>query len=186
MTRILMTGSRDWTNREIAREALLAGLTILDAPPAETTLIHGGAKGADLLLADIATRLKMPTEEHLAKWEEHSADCPPAHQGADKCKMAGHRRNAVMVATGADLCLAFPTHGYTLAPGASRTGTSRGTWSCAEKARAAGIPTIVVWGRWLYPFGDEGVRVLAAEAARKALTLGPAHQLSINDAWLPF
>lgn len=172
---------------EHPRAALDAALVAnRNASPAETTLIHGGAKGADLILADAAVQAGMSTEEHLTRWGEHGSDCPRAHQGASTCKMAGHRRNADMIAVGADLCLAFPTHSYELAPGTSRAGTSRGTWSCADKARAADIPTVVVWGRWLYAFGDAGAGLLTTEAHRKGFDLGPERRLSISEALVPF
>lgn len=32
-----------------------------NASPAEATLVHGGAKGADLILADVAGQMGMPT-----------------------------------------------------------------------------------------------------------------------------
>lgn len=91
-----------------------------------------------------------------------------------------------MIAAGADLCLAFPTHGFHLAPGEERTNTSRGTWDCAGKAKEAGIPTLVVWGRHLYPFGHPGMQLLRLDAEGKSIALGEAGQMPIIEAWLPF
>lgn len=184
--RILMTGSRDWSDQIAAHDALSAGLVLLDVPARSAVLVHGGAAGADLCLASVATSLGMQQEPHIPDWRQHSAACPEWDRPNTTCKLAGHRRNARMVAAGADLCLAFPTHGYHLAPGQDRARTSRGTWNCAEAAKVASIPTVVVWGRMLYPFGLEAAQLLAATAAAKSLQLGREGQLPILDAWLPF
>ena len=97
-----------------------------------------------------------------------------------------NRPNQEPVGSGADVCLAFPTHGLALAPGEDRKNTSRGTWDCATKSKDAGIPTLVVWGATLFPFGQPGADLLARDAARKGLTLGAAGQLPSLEAWLPF
>lgn len=184
--RVLMTGSRSWTDTQTALDALNASLALLGAAPAESTLVHGAAQGADLLLAGVATSIAMATEAHPAQWGVHTAACPEWDRGNRTCKLAGHRRNAEMIARGADLCLAFPTHGYHLAPGQSRANTSRGTWDCATKARDAGLRTLVVWGGALFPFGDAGAQLLNEDAQRKRVVLGESGQLRLIDAWLPF
>lgn len=184
--RVLMTGSRDWSDGVAAHDALSAGLALLGASPRASVLVRGGAAGADSCLAGAATTLGMQQEPHIPDWRAHGPECPEWDRRNTTCKLAGHRRNAIMVAAGADLCLAFPTHGYHLAPGEDRARTSRGTWNCAESAKVAGIPTVVVWGRALYPFGWEAAQLLAATAAAKSLQLGGEGQLPILDAWLPF
>ena len=186
MTRILVTGSRDWTDQEKSEDALNAALALLGSTARESVLVHGAAAGADGLLAAAAARIGMATEAHPADWNSHVASCPPSHSGQRVCKGAGHRRNAAMIAAGADACLAFPTHGYHLAPGEDRTRTSRGTWDCAEKAKDAGLPTLVVWGKEFYPFGQPALQLLTRAAQSKQLTLGSAGQLPIIEAWLPF
>jgi len=184
--RILMTGSRSWTDKQASTDALNAGLALLDATPVESRLVHGAAKGADLLLAQTATALGMAVEAHPAQWSVHTPACPDWDRRNQTCKLAGHRRNAEMIALGADVCLAFPTHGYHLAPGESRTNTSRGTWNCAEQAKNAGLATLVVWAGALYPFGEAGAQMLRRDAERKRLSLGSAGQMLLVDAWLPF
>jgi hypothetical protein len=184
--RILMTGSRDWTDQQKSEDALNAALVLVGASARESVLVHGNADGADRLLASTAARIGMAAEAHPADWNTHVANCPPSHAGQRGCKGAGHRRNAAMIAAGADVCLAFPTHGYHLAPGEDRNRTSRGTWDCAEKAKDAGLPTLVVWGKEFYPFGEPALQLLTREANRKGLTLGAAGQLPIIEAWLPF
>lgn len=184
--RILMTGSRSWTNVQFATDAINAGIALLGSHAKEATLVHGAAAGADTLCANVATGLGMATEAHPAAWGQHAADCPASHAGLRTCKKAGHRRNAEMIASGADVCLAFPTHGLHLAEGEDRANTSRGTWDCATKAKDAGIPTLVVWGATLFPFGHPGMELLRRDADRKRTTLGPQGQVAALEAWLPF
>lgn len=185
-SRILMTGSRSWTAVQFATDAINAGIALLDSHARESVLVHGAAAGADALCATVATGLGMATEAHPASWHEHGSDCPASHAGLRTCKKAGHRRNAEMIALGADVCLAFPTHGLHLAPGEDRKDTSRGTWDCATKAKDAGIPTLVVWGATLFPFGQAGLELLTRDAERKSRRLGAHGEVLALEAWLPF
>lgn len=184
MKRILMTGSRDWSDVQTSIDALNAGHALIGH--GDAVLCHGAARGADDLLRRVAEGLGIPTEAHPAQWNQHDANCPPSHQGQQTCRMAGHRRNGQMVGLGADVCLAFPTHGIQLAPGENPQNTSRGTWDCATKAKDAGIPTLIVWGALFFPFGDAGARLLQQDAERKGLTLGASMSMPIMEAWLPF
>lgn len=130
--RILVTGSRQWDDAD--RIALvLKG--VREQPHFSTAvLVHGGARGADLLAAkawaDMGGRLHL----YRAKWEQCARTCPPGHRkkraGASYCPTAGHRRNAAMVNDGADLCLAFTRNG------------SKGTAGCVSLAQRAGIPVL--------------------------------------------
>ena len=81
------------------------------------TLVHGGAKGLDTIAGQVAEQLGYVVEVHPADWSSG--------------KRAGIERNAKMVALGADYCFAFPLP------------QSIGTWDCAKRAKAAGIPTFV-------------------------------------------
>lgn len=184
--RVLITGSRSWTDKQTATDALNASLALLGASPSESVLVHGAAQGADLLLADAARGVGMAAEAHPAQWNIHTDTCPDWDRGNRTCKLAGHRRNAEMIALGADICLAFPTHGIHLAPGEDRKNTSRGTWDCASKAKDAGLATLVIWDGMLFPFGDAGAQLLSREAQQKGLVLGASGQLSLVDVWLPF
>jgi hypothetical protein len=110
--RVLVTGSRTWEDRE-AILFELAGLT-LQHPGA--VIVHGACpKGADTLAASCARDLGLAQEPHAAEWEKYG-------------KRAGFRRNAEMVALGADVCLAFIRDH---SPGATH---------CAGLAAKAGIP----------------------------------------------
>jgi YspA, cpYpsA-related SLOG family len=114
--RILITGGRSWSDREIIFYAILeASRGVLWK---DVTVVHGGAKGADTIASEIAQALGMKTEAHLADWQAYH-------------KAAGPLRNQKMVDLGADVCLAF------LQP------NSKGTANCIEKAKKAGIKTII-------------------------------------------
>lgn len=123
--RILVTGSRDWTDRAAIADAIAEHLTVSPEPDAYGlaaidweghTIVHGDAPGADTIAARLAVAWGMEIEPHPAYWQQLG-------------RGAGPRRNTEMVAAGADVCLTFATS----------TG-SRGTLDCARKARAAGIP----------------------------------------------
>lgn len=113
--RILITGSRDWTDRALIRSVLLR-LTHLPDP----VLVHGGARGADTIAAQEFVELfgeRGRVEVHEADWFKYG-------------QAAGPMRNAAMVKAGLDICLAFPL------------GESRGTRGCMALAEKAGIPVL--------------------------------------------
>lgn len=163
--RVLVTGSREWTDIDLVDQALDAALALLQVPLTmqdTVTLIHGAAKGLDYLSSVVAGSRGWKVEEYPAKWNEHSADCPGWHLNPivlDTCKMAGHRRNHEMIALGADLVIAFPT-------GDENSGLSRGTWGCARAAKAAGLPTLVLWNGAFFPWGQTAEQLVIDERAR--------------------
>lgn len=114
--RLLVTGSRDWTDRARARKELKQ---VVDEHGLPATLIHGDARGLDRIAAHEARQLGMDIETYPADW---------ARWG----RRAGAIRNEQMVASRADLCLAFPLP------------SSRGTFDCIRRAERAGIPVRVV------------------------------------------
>jgi hypothetical protein len=122
--RVLVTGSRDWTDPTVVFGALQA---TRDAVPdgQRIVVVHGACPtGADALASQWAsgeTRATgLPVEErHPALWRS----------GGVFDRSAGCRRNAEMVAAGAHLCLAFIRAG------------SKGASHCAGLAERAGIPT---------------------------------------------
>jgi len=133
MRRLLITGSRTWTDRETMRNALLCWFD------EDMTLISGHCPdGADRMAEELWARflhmsvmdaiLTERIEIHPADWQLHG-------------KAAGFRRNAEMVARNPFACLAFacwcekeeckphfPPH-YT-----------HGTQHCMDRAHGAGIP----------------------------------------------
>jgi hypothetical protein len=115
MRRILVSGSRDWTDVDRVRNALRHAWAYLQ--PGPITLVHGAARGLDTIAGRVWTGGNLPVEVHPADWNKHG-------------KGAGPIRNQAMVDLGADLLVAFPL------------GASIGTRDCIRRAKAAGI---IVW-----------------------------------------
>lgn len=111
--RILVTGSRNWDDLEKMIEAIAP----YDDCQGRHVLIHGAARGADTMAANIASSLGWDVESYPADWDKHG-------------RSAGPIRNQQMVDLGADICLAFPL------------GESRGTRHCMKIAEKAGIKVV--------------------------------------------
>lgn len=126
--RLLITGSRTWTDREAIARAL--DKAVVNPHQWKVILVHGGARGVDTMAAELAKEHGWSVEKHNAHWYEHDDKCPGWHEGERICKRAGHRRNEHMVSLGADLCLAFIKD------------QSTGATGCAKAAEAANIPVI--------------------------------------------
>jgi hypothetical protein len=114
--RLLVTGSRTWHDLPAIERALAA---ILARHPEGVLLVHGACpRGADAIAAAYAARTPgYQAEAHPADWRRYG-------------RAAGYRRNAEMIALGADGCAAFIRGG------------SPGSTSAVRLARRAGIP---VW-----------------------------------------
>jgi len=123
--RILVTGSRLWTDEDMIRN-LLAAIDrqevpeVLDAlglpkEPAHT-LVHGGARGADTIAGSIAKELGWTVEAHWPAWRAHPKD-------------AALLNNQKMVGLGADMCMGFLKARY-------RSSLAE---HCMRAARMAGI-----------------------------------------------
>lgn len=119
--RILITGSRDWTDEKIIHDVLEEELAATGEGE-YLVIVHGGARGADSIAGEWAydkmVRLRpVRYESYRANW-------------ADYGKKAGILRNELMVSYGAEVCHAFPLEG------------SVGTRHCMKAAEKAGIPVI--------------------------------------------
>lgn len=121
--RILVTGSRTWTDVNALGEALYAAIN--DSGADEVTIVHGACpSGADQLAAEFCESeaewfdgmgRELAEERHPADWGRHG-------------KRAGFIRNQAMADLGADVCLAFIVD------------ESRGAMHCSARAELAGIP----------------------------------------------
>src|SRR6266851_576424 len=109
--RILVTGSREWTDWETIQRALQ------EAGDGDwNTLIHGDCStGADSIADNFGCFCCWEIERYPADWAKYG-------------KAAGPVRNQEMVDAGADICLAF------FQPGAA----NRGTADCVSRAEKAG------------------------------------------------
>lgn len=118
--RLLVTGSRNWTDRAVMWHALRNAWHELTGQGFEhVVLVHGAARGADSLAAQVWSAAGLTVETHPADWDGHGLE-------------AGPIRNTHMVGLGAELCLAFPL------------GKSVGTRHCMREAERAGIPVRVI------------------------------------------
>jgi hypothetical protein len=111
--RVLVTGSRKWTNSQLIYDVMLDLHMNATSQP---VLVSGHCPdGADAIAEAIAGYLKWPVERHPADW-------------IGLGKRAGFDRNAEMVEAGADVCIAFIKN------------KSRGATMTADLAHKAGIP----------------------------------------------
>lgn len=118
--RILVTGSRKWTDKNAIYFALYDAMRLLGTEEASAvTVVHGGALGADAIAGQGAAQIGMRVEVHKADWSVG--------------RHAGLLRNQAMVDAGANICLAFPN-----SPGPSCT------WDCINRALLAGIPVLIM------------------------------------------
>lgn len=109
--RVLITGSRTWTDHRLIHNALDE---IRTAHP-DMLLVSGGcSSGVDAIAERWASLRGVPVERHPAEWQRYG-------------RGAGFKRNSEMVALGAGVCLAFIA------------GASRGATHCANQAEKAGI-----------------------------------------------
>ena len=91
--RVLVCGSRTWTNADAIRARLVE-------LPRGTEIVHGGALGADRLAGTIALSLGFSVLEVPADWRGLG-------------RSAGYRRNLAMLDLRPDLVLAFWKDGST-------------------------------------------------------------------------
>ena len=124
--RILITGSREFTDRPLAAAAL--SQVRREHPGEQLVVIDGMARGADALLVSIVE----DAPDGWAVIEPHPvtpAMWRPDGPNGRVDKAADHKRNQRMVDSGADVCLAF------LCAWAANNGTK----GCMKAAARAGI-----------------------------------------------
>lgn len=119
MIRVLVTGSRDWVDRDRISNAFQTyqlQLESLGLDPAEVVLVSGACPtGADRMAEEIAAQLFWEVELHPADWDRYG-------------KRAGFLRNKEMVDSGVEVCFAFVRN------------HSRGASMTVDLCRKAGVP----------------------------------------------
>lgn len=120
--RLLVCGSRDWTDAELLARELAAAVAEVEhwfweAP----SIVQGGARGADALARAWAEAEGLIVETFPADWDRYG-------------RSAGYRRNVEMLESGVDACLAFST----------RWPATRGTGHMCRLAYDAGLPVTFV------------------------------------------
>jgi hypothetical protein len=139
--RVLVTGSRTWKDYRAVRAALSAVADEARRAGHTGLIVVAGAApyGADHDAMQWAAIEGYGDTGLRITYEPHPADWQPAQRGKPDLS-AGYRRNADMVALGADVCLAF------ISPCSARYCTkpkphgSHGASHCADLAEKAGIP----------------------------------------------
>jgi len=115
--RVLICGSRNWLDKRIIHRRMLS-------LPKRTTIIEGGARGADTIARQIAEKLGYAVEEYPANWELYG-------------KAAGVLRNQQMLDEGKpELVIAFHED----------IENSRGTGDMVRRARKHRIMVEVIDG----------------------------------------
>lgn len=115
--RVLICGSRTFSDRGPIIDAIER---LIVRYGTELVVIQGGAKGADDIAEEIASKLDVDTVEYKADWDKYG-------------KRAGFLRNTRMLVEGKpDLVLAFKDKEHSV-----------GTDMMVKIARDAGVPTYV-------------------------------------------
>lgn len=147
MRRVLVTGSRDWRSYMTVASKIVEAMADItpiregqyDYNDGDWVIVHGDCPtGADYFAEQFGRGSLYKTEPHPADWDNCVPTCKPGHrrkrwvkesqQWEEYCPSAGHRRNRVLVALGADICVAFIRN------------NSKGATHTADLAEKAGIP----------------------------------------------
>lgn len=111
---VVVCGDRNWKDSTKIKQRL-------EQLPSGSTIIEGGARGADVMAGFIAKQLGFAALEITADWSQYG-------------KTAGPMRNREMLDLKPDLVIAFH----------SNLAKSRGTADTVREARRRGIPVEVI------------------------------------------
>ena len=113
--RVIVSGSREGLSQKQSE----AFQKLMARLPETCTVVHGGAAGVDAEAERFAKTRGLLRHVFKADWKKYD-------------KRAGAIRNSLMLQHGADFVLAFPGP------------RSRGTWDMVNKAKMAGVETLIV------------------------------------------
>jgi hypothetical protein len=116
--RILVTGDRDWICFDLAT-AIVRRMIKRYGP--DIVIVHGDCRGVDNSFRSVCRWLRVKDEPHPPDWARFG-------------DAAGPKRNAEIVASKPDMCVALHRS----------IETSRGTKDCVKQALAAGVPMYLV------------------------------------------
>ena len=85
--KVIISGDRNWNDWQTIHDRL-------KTLPKNALIIHGGARGADLIADNIAKKLGLETKEYKADWDRFG-------------KAAGPIRNSAMLEEEPDIVIAF-------------------------------------------------------------------------------
>ena len=119
--RIIVCGSRTWTNRDRIYVDLFSFKHLVPQPAQPVVIIHGAAQGADSCADSVAQELGLTIESYPADW---------ARLG----KSAGPVRNRMMLSAFPNLVLAYRI-----------MGVSRGTDDMVAISQAASVPVRITY-----------------------------------------
>lgn len=145
MKRILVTGDRDWQDRDFIFRVLSDLPRRLATIGSEITIVHGAASGADEMSDWAAKELGFGFEPHPAQWWGEKGGRRFFNKGA------GPNRNIEMLETSPELVLAFHND----------LSTSKGTKHCVTAALMRNYPV------WWYHFGDSAYAETHLETPEK-------------------
>ena len=112
---IIICGSRTFADWKLIRD-------LIDSLPDDTIVVHGAARGADLIAGACAKQRGLEVHEHPAEWDRFG-------------KRAGFLRNAEMLEK------ERPVYVYAFT---GNLATSKGTRDMVRRAREAGVPVEVL------------------------------------------
>lgn len=116
--RLLVTGSRDWADKAVVRDALRSWWDSTGRDPGAVLVSGACPTGADALAEAIWIHNGLRVERHPADWNKHG-------------RAAGPRRNQAMVDSRPDACVAFVRN------------NSRGATGTVTMCRRAGVPVAI-------------------------------------------
>jgi ABC-type sugar transport system substrate-binding protein len=132
--RIMVTGDRYWPCHLLAEPVLRR---LIARHGQGIVIVHGDSEGVDEAFAKACTQLGVTSEPHLTAWDDLSqpdARIMTRFDGTKYDAQAGPRRNAEMIAQGADMCLVIHRN----------LKFSVRTKECARQVTHAGIKTWLI------------------------------------------